>query len=908
MSMLDAARYRLHVLRRALFDRARWRREMDAELDFHLALEEQQRRHEGADADDARRAALRRLGDPRRVRERLVDDSGASALDALRQDLRFAVRALRARPGFTAVAVLTLAIGLGANVAIFSAVDALLLRRLPFAAPHELMQVSLTRPPEGDQPARDDAIWSYPKARVFRAAQTAFADLTIYTSWPFTVRVGAGAAERVRGEYVDGRYLPTLGVAPLLGRNFAPDEDRTPNGPRVALLSEAFWRSRFGGDPGALGRAVTVAGEPYTVVGVLPPGFRGLSGEADLLLPVMTQSAEALGEAWNHSYTMVARRRPGVSETQALAAVRVLGARVDDAYPEQSEPRRRHGAAARALDATRVDPALRRALLVLSGAVGLVLLVACANVANLLLVRAAGRRREIAVRLALGAGRGRLVRQLLTESVLLAALGAAAGVLVAAWGVRALAAIDPARTLPMARTSDLRTVSFAAIQLDATALAFGAALALATAVVFGLAPALQATRPSPAGALKDGAPGSGAARPRRGAPTRAVLAAVEVALAMVLLAGAGLTLRSLERLLAVAPGVRTAGVLTVRFDPRAVAERDSFPALFARVTARVAAIPGVAGVALQDCPPLNGGCNGTALVRRDRPQPRDGEGGPEVGVHWITPEWPAVMGVPLLRGRAFTDADRRGARKAVLVSAHAARVFWPGEDAVGKPVSVMQGGFHDDTATVVGVVGDVRYGTLDDPPRPDVYLPYAQSPYGRAVLVVRTPGAPLALVGAVRAALAEVAPGTPAFEVRTMEDRVEGVTAFQRFGATLLGLFAAVALVLATLGVYGVVSFGAAQRTRELGVRVALGATRRDLARLVVRGGLAIALAGTLAGLAGALAATRVLRSLLYGVAPTDPATYAAIVLVLGAAVVAASWLPARRAARVAPATVLRDA
>jgi putative ABC transport system permease protein len=326
------------------------------------------------------------------------------------------------------------------------------------------------------------------------------------------------------------------------------------------------------------------------------------------------------------------------------------------------------------------------------------------------------------------------------------------------------------------------------------------------------------------------------------------------------------------------------------------------------VQARVAAIPGVSGVALQDCPPLNGGCNGTALVRRDRPAPREGEGGPEVGVHWITPSWPAVMGVPVLRGRAFTDADRRGARKAVLVSAHAARAFWPGEDPIGRPVSVMQGGFHDDTALVVGVVGDVRYGTLDDAARPDVYLPYAQSPSPRAVLVVRTPGPPLALVGAVRAALAEAAPGTPAFEVRTMEDRIEGVTAFQRFGATLLGLFAAVALVLAALGVYGVVSFGAAQRTRELGVRVALGATRRDLVRLVVRGGLAIAAAGTLLGLAGALAATRVLRSLLYGVAPSDPATYVGIVLVLGAAVLAASWLPARRAARVAPAAVLRDA
>jgi predicted permease len=908
VSVVHALRYRLSVLRRALFDRRGWRREMDAELGFHLALEEMQQRHAGATPDEARRTARQRLGDPARVRERLVDDSGASALDALRQDLRFAVRALRTRPGFTFVAVLTLAIGLGASVAIFSAVDALLLRRLPFADPAALMQVSLTRPARADEPARDDVVWSLPKFRVLRDAQTVFADLTLYGGSPFTVRVGAGEAERVRGEFVDAHYLPTLGVSPSLGRNLLPEEDRAPGGPRVALISDAFWRRRFGADLGALGRALTVAGEPYTIVGVLPAGFRGLTGEADLLVPLMSQPAEELEQAWNHSYTLVARRGPGVSEAAAESAVRALGARVDDAYPEPGTPRQRQGAAARPLEAIRVDPALRRALLVLSGAVGLVLLVTCANVANLLLVRAAGRRREIALRLALGAGRGRLVRQLLTESALLGALGGAAGVAVAWIGVRALSAIDPVRTLPMARTSDVQMVSFAAIRLDGSALAFAAVLALATGLVFGLAPALQATRPALTGALQDGAPGGGEARRPRGAPARTVLAVAEVALALVLLAGAGLTLRSLRNLLDVAPGVRAAGVLTMRFDPRAAAEGDSLPAVFDRVMARAAAVPGVAGVALQDCPPLNGGCNGTALVRRDRPAPREGESGPEVGVHWITPSWPSVMGVPLLRGRGFTDADRRGARKAVLVSAHAARTIWPGEDAIGKPVSVMQGGFHDDTATVVGVVGDVRYGTLDDPERADVYLPYAQSPYARAMLVVRTAGPPLAAVGAVRAALAEVAPGTPAFEVRTMEDRVVGVTAFQRFGATLLGLFATVALVLAALGVYGVVSFGVAQRRRELGVRAALGATDGDLVRLVVRNGLSIAGAGTALGLVGALVATRVLRSLLFGVAPSDPLTFAGIVAVLGAAVLLASWLPARRAARVMPTEALREA
>jgi putative ABC transport system permease protein len=309
---------------------------------------------------------------------------------------------------------------------------------------------------------------------------------------------------------------------------------------------------------------------------------------------------------------------------------------------------------------------------------------------------------------------------------------------------------------------------------------------------------------------------------------------------------------------------------------------------------------------MQDCPPLNGGCNGTTLARRDRPTPGDGSG-PDVGVHWISADWPTVMRVPLRRGRAFTTADRAGAPKVVLVSERAARTIWPGEDPIGRPVSVAQGGFWEDTARVVGVVGDVRYGSLDSLPKADVYLPYAQSPSGRAMLLVRTAGDPVAITGAVRRVLAEVVPQSPAFDVRTMEERVVGMMAFQRFSATLLTLFAAVALALATLGTYGVVSFAVAQRRREFGVRVALGATRHDVARLVVRGGLVIAGAGTAIGLVAALAATRVLRSLLYDVAPSDPVTFAGIVLVIGAAVLAASWLPARRAARVAPTEALRQ-
>jgi predicted permease len=903
MSAFDGLRYRVRTLRRALLDRAGWRREMDEELGFHLSLEEMQQRHAGAAADDARRAARRRLGHPARVRERVVDDSGVSALDALAQDVRFAVRTLRAHRGFTAVAVLTLAVGIGANVAIFSAVHAMLLRQLPFAEPERLMKVSLTRPARGGEARDDDAPWSYPKFLAFRDAQRAFSHVALYGDNQFTLR--GGDAERVDGEVADAAYLPTLGVQPALGRNFAPDEDRR-GGARAVLLSDALWQRRFDADPSVVGRTVNLNRELFTVVGVMPPGFKGLTGRAELWVPIVSGIPEMLDQAWSHGFTVVARRRPGVPAAEARAQVAVLGTRVDRAYPHPDIRDEHWGATARELDATRVDPVLRRALLVMLGAVGLVLLIACANVANLLLVRAAGRQREIAVRVAIGAGRGRLVRQLLTESVLLAGAGGAAGLAIAWWGVRLLATLDPTRWTRLQRSAGLGAVSFESIRLDTTALGYATLVALVTGVAFGLVPALQATRPSLTGALRDGGVGA-AGRGWRGFRGRNALAVGEIALALVLLAGSGLMLRSLGKLLRVSPGVDVAGTLTLRVGAPQGTSPDSLPGYYDRVLERVGALPGVTGVTMQDCPPLNGGCNGTALFRRDRPAQAPGTD-PEVGVHWITPNWPAVMRVPLLRGRAFGESDRLGRQKVVLVSETAARRIWPGEDAVGKPVSVGQGGFHADTALVVGVVGDVRYGTLDSLPQADVYLSYAQSPRARTMLFVRTDGDAAALAPAVRRAVRELAPDSPVYEVRTLEERTRDAMSFSRFSALLLALFGGVALALATVGVYGVISFAVAQRTREIGVRVALGATRGDVVRMVVgRQGLSLAAAGAALGLAGALAATRVLQSLLYGVTPSDPATFVAIVAVLGAAVLAASWIPARRAAGVDPTVALRE-
>jgi predicted permease len=906
VSLLDAIRHRIRVRLRP----RDYLREIDEEMEFHLSLEAMQREHAARgtmSAAEARWAARRRFGNLTTTRARTRHMAGLGFFDAALADLRFALRSFRRTPAFTAAAVLTLALGIGADTAIFSAVRTMLLRPLPFREPERLMKVTLASPAQYGEPANDDRPWSYPKSVVFReAARPLFSEIALYDGDEHTVTGGGEEAERVPAEQIDAHYLSVLGVRPALGRGFVAEEDAHPDGPRLVLLGDGFWKRRFGGDAGALGKSLVLGGQPYTIVGVLPPGFRGLSGRAELWTPIMAQPEDEIGGPWSHRWTIVARLAPGVTPERAKGAMKQLGEVVYQAYPNPESPTAEHwGAAARELDATRVDPRVRRSLLVLAGAVGLLLLLACANVANLFLVRAAGRRREIAVRLAIGAGRRRLVRQLLTESVVLSALGGIASVAVAWWGVKLLAALDPATTLRAQRLGGLGVVTFSPIRLDLAALAFAGGLAVATGLIFGLVPALQATRPSLTEALSEGNAQTPAPH-RRAIPTRSLLAALEIAIAIVLLAGSGLMLRSLDKLLRVSPGFAADHVLTMRVNAPLGMRRDSLPGFHDRLLERVAALPGVVGASIADCPPLNGGCNGTVAARRDRPQGAPGTE-PMVGVHWATPGWFDVMRVPLRRGRLFDRRDVRGAPKAVLVNETAARTIWPGEDPIGRPVSVGQGGFWNDTAYVVGVVGDVRFETVDSAARSDVYLPYAQSPNGRMMLFVRTAGDPLSVASSVRGAFRELAPDAPVYDVRSLEARVADASAASRFSTVLLTLFGVVALVLAAVGTYGVIAYATIQRTQEIGIRMALGASVSDVTRLVVAQGVGIALAGGVLGVAGALATTRVLRSLLYGVEPTDPVTFAAILTLLAAAVLAANWIPARRAARIDPAMALRE-
>ena len=855
------------------------------------AAREEALRRIGASLDEAR-AQLHQSAQHREQRMRFSE-----RLHSLSQDIRYAARGLASRPTFTLVAVLTLAIGIGATTAIFSAVNVLLLRPLPYARPDELMKVTLVTPDRGPIPRNDQMVWSYPKSQVFRNAQHVFSDLALYAAGQFTVR--AGEVERVSGEEVGATYFTVLGLSAARGRVFDRSLDAHPDADRQAILSYAFWERRYNADPSIVGRTIDIDRQPYTVVGIGPRDFAGLSGQADLFLPLMARPAEEFTQPQSHEFWMVARRAPGVSAEQALAAVRVLGKQVNDAIPD-SFSKKPWGATTERLDNARLAPPVRRSLLVLFGAVAFVLLIACVNVANLLLGRANSRAREIAVRLAIGASRGRLVRLLLIESLLLAFIGSAASLVVAWLGVRALGTIDPATTLRVTRDSSLGSVAFSAISLDWTALVFTLGVTLVVGLLFGLVPAIGATRASLTDALKDGR--AKATRVRRGSLRRA-LVVIEVALAIVLLAGSGLMLRSLSNLLAVDPGFDGTNVLTMSMSiPVEGNARDSMPGFYEQLLDRVRAVPGVAEASMTNCPPLNGRCSST-IIWFDGHEPENPAHAPTIGLDWVSPTWFATVKVPLRRGRTFTSADRLGTPVVAVVNDVAAKKFWPGENPIGKHIGAGMGGMKD--AEVIGVVGGVRL-RADSAPKPDVYISYLQFPRGGTILFVRAARNPTAIAADVRRAIHQVAPQYPIFNVKTMAERTAAATAQSRFSAALLGLFALTALSLASIGIYGVMALAVSTRTREIGVRIALGADRRRVQRLVVGEGIALVATGAVLGLAGAILTTRVLQTLLFDLTPSDPPTYAAIVVILGACSFAASWLPARRASRVDPVVALR--
>ena len=868
--------------------RARVERDVDDEIAFHLAMKEERLRASGLPPEEARAAARRRFGDVGRVADecRSIDTEHVRVrhrteiVGSIWQDVRYAVRSLVRAPAFATAALLTLALGIGATTAVFSVVYGVLLRPLPYAQPERLVQLweTSTRTPGDRNPV------SVPNYRDWVSRNRSFAGSVAYAFNLFTVS-GDGTPEQIQGAQLLGDLTGVLGVRPILGRGINLQDERA----RTVVVSEGLWRRRYGADPSVLDRTIRMNGEPYRVVGVMPTSFRFPRDGVELwtgyqMILTRPEWAEQRGRRFQRA---IARLKPGTTVASANADLDGIARQLATEFPDANP-----GAGAVVVPLhEQIVGNVRPALLVLMGAVGCVLLIAAANVAHLLLARTTARERELSLRAALGAGRSRVVQQLLTESLVLAALGGAAGVLLAHASVALLRGLAPDA---MPRVEDVR--------LDRWALAFSAATVLVTGTLVGLIPAMRGARRELASSMREGSRGSGAGRQRHA--TQAILVVAEVAASIVLLIGAGLFLRSFQRLSAVDSGVEPEGAVAmlVAASPTKYPDAARQRAVFERITERVASIPEVQAVGLCDCrPPSYGRSAGSVAVEGGTTDPRET---PNAYTLRAGASLFAALRIPVLAGRTFTPIDRDGSPLVVVVShtfaqRHLARD--PGA-AVGRRLSF--GG--DDLRTVVGVVGDVRYSGLAEPPDPVVYFPFAQDPFVGMEMFVRTAGDPMRVIPAVRRAVLEVDPELPISRISAVEADVAQSIASERFNTTLLALFGAVAFALAVVGIYGVVAYGVTQRRHEMGVRIALGAQRRDVVRLVVGRALRPVGAGVAIGLVVAIGVTRVAQGLLYGTSAHDPATYAAVALTLLSVGAVAAYAPSRRAARADPVSALR--
>jgi len=806
-------------------------------------------------------------------------------------DLRYGLRTLLKRPGFTAVAVLTLALGIGANTAIFSAVNAVLLRDLPFEEPDRLAMVWLDNARLG---VRQD-ITSYPNFLDWRegavSEQAVFDDMAVYTVRRHNL-TGEGEPERVRIAHVMAGFFELLGVAPGRGRVFTPEEDR-PGNAQVVILSHGLWQRRYGADPDLVGGTVRLDGLEHTVVGVMPAGFS--FPEVQLWVP-LAPAEERTTEEGRYQFWLytVGRLKEGVSPRRAQVAMDDVAARLAAEHPDMKgygvyvQPLREYLAGD-------VGPAL----LVLLAAVASVLLIACANVANLLLVRAASREREVAIRTALGAGRGRIVRQLLTESTVLSAVGGALGLLLAVWGVDVLL-----RFCPPELAGEL--AAGGGVTVDGRVLLFTLVVSLGTALIAGLLPAFQASRTELTPALKEG--GRGSTGGRRGQRTRQVLVVAEVAAALVLLIAAGLLVRSFLSLQEVEPGLRTDGVLLVNLSlPRSSYDEGAKVSHFYReLERRTAGLPGVESVASGSLVLLPELTNSAAITVEGKPDPPP-EQRVEVAYDAVTPGYFETLGIPRVRGRIFTPQD--GPEPTIVVINEAmARRYWPGEDPVGRRFQFGSAEEAEDDSwiTVVGVVADARRTALEKEARPSVFFPHTVFPIRGMTLLVRTGGDPLALADSVRRQVHALDPELPVDRVTTLAAQVEERVAPRRFHSLLLGLFSGLALVLALVGIYGVISYRVSESRSEIGIRMALGAHTRQVMAWVVGRGLVLVALGVAVGLIAAVFVTRFLAGFLYGITPRDPLTYGVLIGLLVLVGTAATLLPARRAAKTDPLEVLR--
>ena len=802
-------------------------------------------------------------------------------MDSFWKDVRFGLRTLAKSPGTTLAALLALALGIGANTAIFSVVNSVLLQPMPYPDSERLVLVWESNPELG-----------FPRFTVappnfldWRQQSRSFEDLAAVEFARFSL-TGGEQPQAVQGARVSSSFFRLMRSEPSPGRGFRPEEDR-PGAPPVAVISRALWQSRFGSDPAVVGQPIQIDGQSHTVVGIAPEGF-DFPFDRQIWVPITADLASQGRGA--HYLLVIGRLKDGVSAEEAGTEIGGIAGRLAKAYPDSNSG---WGAYVVPLHESAVEN-IKPALVILLVFVSFVLLIACANVANLLLARVVAREREIALRTALGAGRTRLIRQMLTETLVLFLSGGALGLLLAYWGTKALIALNP-EGIPRAEE----------IGLDGGVLLFTLLVSLATGLLFGLVPALSAAGRQLVESLKEG--GRAMAGGVRGRFVRNTLIAGQVALTLILLVGAGLLIQSFARLQAVDPGFQPEGVLAVSYSlPQSSYAEPQQIAFAQQLLERVQALPGVTSAATVYPLPLSGENMVLAFAVEGRPAPPPNEV-PSANVRAISTGYFRTMGIPILEGRAFTDRDDRRAPRVAIINRTMAKRVWSGESALGKRFTFDDPGQPDaQWLTVVGVVGEVRHATLSQEAGSEAYWPQYQNPIADATVMVRTASDPTALAGPIREQVKALDPNLPVDQIRTLDDLVTASLSQSRFKTVLLSIFAGLALVLAAVGIYGVVSYSVSQRTHEIGIRMALGAERRSVLRLVVRQGMALVLAGLAVGLAGAWFGSRYLEDQVYGVSAKDPVTFLAVPLVLAAVALIANYLPARRATRVDPLVALR--
>jgi predicted permease len=882
----------LAVRIKGVFGKNRRESELHAELQAHLMALTDENIRRGMTPEEARHAARREFGGVEQTKEVYRERRGLPFVETLFYDIRFGARMLAKNPGFTIVAVLTLALGIGANTAIFSVVKAVLLCGLPFKDPAQLVRVNESVTKGGRSPV------AYPNYLDWRAQNSVFEEMAAFGDCEMILN-GKDKSDRLDCEQVSDSYFPLLGVSAVLGRTFTPEENAVPMKHAVALIGYGLWQRRFGSDPQILGKPIRLNDYEYTIIGVLPKGFLGYSDTAEVWIPMMMRDAawpqvakyDYLHTRDIHFHKVLARLKPGASIAIAQTQMEIIAARLAKAYPKENRER-----------GVLVTPAtedyvrsFRAPLLILLGAVAFVLLIACANVTNLILTSSAARDRELAIRLALGAGRGRLIRQFLTESLLLTFGGALAGVALAFWGLDLLVSVLPV-TFP----------SFTLVRLDGGVLSFAFALAAGTALLLTILPVLNSAKTDVNESLKESVKSSTSLRGRQ---TGRLLIVSEVALALVLMMGAGLMLRSLAHLLADSPGFQPNHLVTLRFYvPDRKYEGDGRNRFGPELAERVAQFPGVESAAATFIDPfLWGGFQRGFIVEGH--SPISNAEADTVYYQEVGPNYFHTMQIPVMQGRDFSTRDSLSTPGVVMVSESFARRYWPGQDPVGKRIRYGGADSTNPWMQVIGIAGNVKYNSLRQDPEaePVIYGALLQSEVViNMSLVVRTRNSPEAMLGPLREEIQRVDPAIPVYNVATLSERMHQDSAETRSYGLLLALFAVLALVLAAVGIYGVMSYWVTQRTREMGIRLSFGAKPRDLHRLVIGEGIRLALAGIAAGALGSVPVTRAMASLLYGVKPFDPLLFSVLAVGLTVVVILACYIPARRATRVDPMVALR--